>query len=287
MIEIITVKFSDNGRKYYFDPAGKQYKAGERVVVRTANGPALGVISDPNHNVEESEIVGQLQIVLRKVTEADLLKEKENHELEKKALFICEEKVAELGLEMKITRVEYSFERDKITFFFTADGRVDFRELVRLLAAHFHTRIELRQIGVRDEARMIGGIGICGRPYCCKQFLDSFVPVSIKMAKVQGLSLNPTKISGSCGRLMCCLQYEQDSYEYLTSLTPSVGSTVKTPDGIGTVTEVNLVSGNLFVRLNDSESAPVKYHRDNVKRISSDRRPTKKSNKDDMDEKND
>ncbi len=287
MTEIITVKFSDNGRKYYFSPEGKTYKSGERVVVRTANGLALGTVSDSNHSVDESEIVGQLQIVMRKANEADFQKEKENHELEKTALVICEEKVAELGLEMKMTRVEYSFERDKITFFFTADGRVDFRELVRLLAAHFHTRIELRQIGVRDEARMVGGIGICGRPYCCKQFLDSFVPVSIKMAKVQGLSLNPTKISGSCGRLMCCLQYEQDSYEYLNSLTPSVGSTVKTPDGIGTVTEVNLVSGNLFVRLNDSEAAPVKYHRDNVKRIHSDKKPFKKPSKEDNVEKSD
>lgn len=281
MTEIITVKFSDNGRKYHFNPNGKKYNVSDRVVVRTANGLALGTVSDSNHSIDESEIVGQLQIVMRKASEEDLLKEEENRELEQNALAICEEKVALLGLEMKMTRVEYSFERDKITFFFTADGRVDFRELVRLLAAHFHTRIELRQIGVRDEARMVGGIGICGRPYCCKQFLDSFVPVSIKMAKVQGLSLNPTKISGSCGRLMCCLQYEQDSYEYLASLTPSVGSTVKTPDGIGTVTEVNLVSGNLFVRLNDSEAAPVKYHRDNVKRISSDRRTNPKTQKND------
>lgn len=281
MTEIITVKFSDNGRKYHFDPNGKKYNVSDRVVVRTANGLALGTVSDSNHSIDESEIVGQLQIVMRKASEEDLLKEEENRELEQNALAICEEKVALLGLEMKMTRVEYSFERDKITFFFTADGRVDFRELVRLLAAHFHTRIELRQIGVRDEARMVGGIGICGRPYCCKQFLDSFVPVSIKMAKVQGLSLNPTKISGSCGRLMCCLQYEQDSYEYLASLTPSVGSTVKTPDGIGTVTEVNLVSGNLFVRLNDSEAAPIKYHRDNVKRISSDRRTNPKTQKND------
>ncbi|MBE6727605.1 MAG: stage 0 sporulation protein [Ruminococcaceae bacterium] len=281
MTEIITVKFSDNGRKYHFDPNGKKYNVSDRVVVRTANGLALGTVSDSNHSIDESEIVGQLQIVMRKASEEDLLKEEENRELEQNALAICEEKVALLGLEMKMTRVEYSFERDKITFFFTADGRVDFRELVRLLAAHFHTRIELRQIGVRDEARMVGGIGICGRPYCCKQFLDSFVPVSIKMAKVQGLSLNPTKISGSCGRLMCCLQYEQDSYEYLASLTPSVGSTVKTPDGIGIVTEVNLVSGNLFVRLNDSEAAPIKYHRDNVKRISSDRRTNPKTQKND------
>ena len=265
MTEIITVKFSDNGRKYYFSPEGKTYKSGERVVVRTANGLALGTVSDSNHSVDESEIVGQLQIVMRKANEADFQKEKENHELEKTALVICEEKVAELGLEMKMTRVEYSFERDKITFFFTADGRVDFRELVKDLANHFHSRIELRQIGVRDEARMLGGVGICGQEYCCKRFLDDFLPVSIKMAKEQGLSLNPTKIAGSCGRLMCCLNYEQESYEYLTSITPSVGSTVKTEQGVGIVTDVNFITGNLIVKPKDTDGIPYKTNRKYVK----------------------
>ncbi len=276
MVEIITVKFNENGRKYFFDPNGKKYSAGEQVIVKTANGNSVAIVGEGNRMVAEDEIVGQLQVVLRAANAADIKRLEENRELEKKAMEICEERIAELKLDMKLTRVEYSFERDKITFFFTADGRIDFRELVRQLAAKFHTRIELRQIGVRDEARMIGGLGICGRPYCCKQFLDSFVPVSIKMAKVQGLSLNPTKISGSCGRLMCCLQYEQDSYEYLASITPSVGTTVKTPDGIGTVTDVSLVSGNLFVKLNDSESSPRKYNRKDVKRLNNDRRPPRK-----------
>ncbi len=280
MVEIISVKFNENGRKYYFDPAGKKYNAGEQVIVKTSNGTAIAIVGEGNRLVDEGEIVGQLQSVLRVANQADHKRLEENRELEKSALEICEEKVEELGLDMKMTRVEYSFDRDKITFFFTADGRIDFRELVRQLAAKFHTRIELRQIGVRDEARMIGGLGICGRPYCCKQFLDSFVPVSIKMAKVQGLSLNPTKISGSCGRLMCCLQYEQDSYEYLSSITPAVGATVKTPDGVGTVTDVSLVSGNLFVKLNDSETPPRKYSRKEVKRVGGDRRPPRKKDKD-------
>ena len=176
--------------------------------------------------------------------------------------------IASLKLDMKLVSVEYSFDSNKIVFFFTSDGRVDFRELVKNLASHFHTRIELRQIGVRDEAKMLGGIGICGQPYCCKRFLNDFQPVSIKMAKEQGLSLNPTKISGSCGRLMCCLNYEQDAYEYLNSFTPNVGSTVKTAEGLATVTDVNLITGNLFVKLIDSDTIPFKVHRDEVRLIS-------------------
>ena len=169
---------------------------------------------------------------------------------------------------MKLTKVEYSFDGSKITFLFTADGRIDFRVLVKVLAAHFHTRIELRQIGVRDEARMLGGIGICGQPYCCKQFLSDFQPVSIKMAKEQGLSLNPTKISGSCGRLMCCLKYEQDSYEHLISITPGIGATVKTENGVGIVSDVNLITGNLIVRPKDEDGIPYKTHRSKVKLLS-------------------
>ena len=176
--------------------------------------------------------------------------------------------IAEHGLDMKLVSVEYSFDSNKIVFFFTSDGRVDFRELVKNLASRFHTRIELRQIGVRDEAKMLGGIGICGQPYCCKRFLSDFQPVSIKMAKEQGLSLNPTKISGSCGRLMCCLNYEQDAYEYLNSFTPNVGATVKTKEGLATVTDVNLITGNLLVKLIDSDTIPFKVHRDEVKLIS-------------------
>ena len=179
---------------------------------------------------------------------------------------------------MKLVEVEYSFDGGKAVFFFTSDGRVDFRELVKDLASRFHTRIELRQIGVRDEAKMLGGIGICGQPYCCKQFLSDFQPVSIKMAKEQGLSLNPTKISGSCGRLMCCLKYEQDAYEYLNSFTPHVGTTVKTENGTGVVTDVNLITGNLYVKPLDSDSIPFKTHRDNVKIISSGKKRPKTDN---------
>ena len=179
---------------------------------------------------------------------------------------------------MKLVEVEYSFDGTKIIFFFTSDGRVDFRELVKDLASKFHTRIELRQIGVRDEAKMLGGIGICGQPYCCKQFLSDFQPVSIKMAKEQGLSLNPTKISGSCGRLMCCLKYEQDAYEYLNSFTPHVGATVKTENGTGVVTDVNLITGNLYVKPLDSDLMPFKTHRDNVKVLNNGKKKPKSDN---------
>ena len=206
--------------------------------------------------------------MLRKATERDFKKLEENKKKEAEAFKICEELIIYHKLDMKLVEVEYSFDANKIVFFFTSDGRVDFRELVKDLAARFHTRIELRQIGVRDEARMLGGLGICGQPYCCKRFLNDFQPVSIKMAKEQGLSLNPTKISGSCGRLMCCLKYEQDAYEYLNSLTPNVGATVKTADGLAVVTDVNLITGNLLVKLTDSDSMPFKVHRDDVKLVS-------------------
>lgn len=272
MKKIITVKFRSDGRGYYFDPESVVAQPGDRVIVETANGLGIGTVSEGIHEVDEKEIVSPLKKVLRVADEKDLKRVEENHRREKEAFKVCESKINELKLEMKLVEVEYAFDGGKITFFFTADGRVDFRELVKLLAAHFHTRIELRQIGVRDKARMLGGLGICGQPFCCKRFLDNFQPVSIKMAKEQGLPINPTNISGSCGRLMCCLKYEQNSYEYLATVTPPVGSTVKTPDGVGTVTDANFISGNLLVRINDSEAAPVKYHRDKVKLISR-RRP--------------
>ena len=268
MKKVISIKFKSDGRAYFFDPNGISANIGDQIVVETANGLGVGVVSEGIHDVEDSEIVSPLKKVLRKVNEKDLKRIEENHRLEKEALAVCNTKILELGLEMKLVEVEYSFDGSKITFFFTADGRVDFRELVKLLAAHFHTRIELRQIGVRDKARMLGGLGLCGQPFCCKRFLDNFQPVSIKMAKEQGLPINPANISGSCGRLMCCLKYEQNSYDYLATITPSVGSTVKTPDGVGVVVDVNMISGNLLVRLNDSEAAPIKIHRDNVKILS-------------------
>ncbi len=268
MTEIISVKFKENGRAYSFDPAGIKAEQGEYVIVETQNGIEIGTVSTANHEVPKEAIVKPLKKVIRKATEKDMARREDNKRKEKEAFGICEELILAHKLDMKLVEVEYSFDANKIVFFFTSDGRVDFRELVKDLASRFHTRIELRQIGVRDEAKMLGGLGICGRPYCCKQFLSDFQPVSIKMAKEQGLSLNPTKISGSCGRLMCCLKYEQDAYEYLNSLTPSVGSTVKTPEGNATVVDVNLITGYLTVRLSDSDSLPFKIHRDEVKPLS-------------------
>lgn len=268
MTEVISVKFKDGGRAYFFDPDGITVDVGDSVIVGTQNGNEFGTVSEANHTVEDGAIVKPLRKMLRKATERDFKKLEENKKKEAEALKICEELIISHKLDMKLVEVEYSFDANKIVFFFTSDGRVDFRELVKDLAARFHTRIELRQIGVRDEARMLGGLGICGQPYCCKRFLNDFQPVSIKMAKEQGLSLNPTKISGSCGRLMCCLKYEQDAYEYLNSLTPNVGATVKTADGLATVTDVNLITGNLLVKLVDSDSIPFKVHRDDVKLVS-------------------
>ena len=279
MTEVVSVKFKDGGREYYFDPDGITLSAGENVIVETQNGIEFGTVSVANHEVEDSTIVKPLKKLLRRATEKDIKKVAENRKKQDEAFGICEELIAQHQLDMKLVEVEYSFDSNKIVFFFTSDGRVDFRELVKDLAARFHTRIELRQIGVRDEAKLLGGLGICGQPYCCKQFLSDFQPVSIKMAKEQGLSLNPTKISGSCGRLMCCLKYEQDAYEYLNSLTPNVGATVQTDEGLAVVTDVNVITGNLFVKLIDSDSIPFKVHRDDVKLISrSKKRPKEQKN---------
>lgn len=268
MTEVVSVKFKEGGKAYYFDPSGIGFSSGDKVIIETANGVSFGFVSQKNHKVEDEAVIPPFKKIIRKANERDFKRLEENKQREAEAFKICEKKIAEHKLVMKLVEVEYSFDGSKITFFFTADGRVDFRELVKDLAAQFHTRIELRQIGVRDEARMLGGLGICGQPYCCKRFLDDFQPVSIKMAKEQGLSLNPTKISGSCGRLMCCLKYEQNSYEHLMSVTPGLGATVKTPEGIGTVVDVNLITGNLFVKPKDSEAIPYKIHRDKVKLVS-------------------
>lgn len=268
MTEVISVKFRDGGKAYFFDPAGHTVEINEKVIVETQSGREMGTVSEGNHSVEDDCIVKPLCKMIRIANDNDFKKLEENKEKETQALGICEQMVLRHKLEMKLVDVEYSFDGSRIVFYFTADGRVDFRELVKDLAAHFHTRIELRQIGVRDEAKMLGGIGICGQPYCCKRFLNDFQTVSIKMAKEQGLSLNPTKVSGSCGRLMCCLKYEQDAYEHLNSITPNVGATVKTRDGMATVTDVNLITGNLIVKLTDSDSIPFKVNRKDVKLIS-------------------
>ncbi|MGN1169347.1 MAG: stage 0 sporulation family protein, partial [Acutalibacteraceae bacterium] len=215
MSEVVGVRFKEVGKVYYFDPDGLKLKKGDRVIVETARGVECGEIAMDNRDVSEDEIVKPLKKLLRVATQEDLDRVAENKKKEKSAFEICEKKIAKHKLDMKLVDIEYTFDNSKILFYFTADGRVDFRELVKDLAGVFHTRIELRQIGVRDESKMLGGIGICGRPFCCGTFLGDFQPVTVKMAKEQGLSLNPTKISGTCGRLMCCLKYEQDAYEHL------------------------------------------------------------------------
>ena len=265
MTEIIAIKFKKDGRVYYFDPAGMTFHDGERVVVETSKGVECGIASGENRNVPDSQIVAPLKKVLRPANAADLKRVEENEKKALAALDYCEEQIQKLGLDMKLIDTEISFDSGKMLFFFTSDGRVDFRELVKILAANYKTRIELRQIGVRDEAKLLGGLGICGQPFCCSRYLDNFQPVSIKMAKEQGLSLNPVKISGSCGRLMCCLKYEQDAYEYLNSITPQPGSIVKTPDGEGIVHDVNLLSGMLLVKMGDDNAVIQKIHKDKVK----------------------
>ena len=264
MSEVISIKFKPDGKEYYFDPNGKKYNEGEAVIVTTSKGTECATVSRTNHHVAENLIVKPLCKVERKADSADLKKIEQNKEKAKNAFSVCEKKIIEHNLDMKLVDVEISFDSNKMTFCFTSDGRVDFRELVKDLASTFHTRIELRQIGVRDEAKMLGGLGICGQPFCCSRFLDDFQPVSIKMAKEQGLSLNPTKISGCCGRLMCCLKYEQDAYEHLIKTTPKKGSTVITEDGEGTVLDVNLLKGNLIIRVGE-DGIPTKYHKSQVK----------------------
>ena len=221
-----------------------------------------------NRDVSEEEIVKPLKKLVRVATDEDIDKVKENKKKEKEAFEICEKKILKHGLDMKLVDIEYTFDNSKILFYFTADGRVDFRELVKDLASVFHTRIELRQIGVRDESKMLGGIGICGRPFCCSSFLGDFQPVTVKMAKEQGLSLNPTKISGTCGRLMCCLKYEQNAYDHLLRITPKTGAIVETPEGRGKVVDVNLLRGIVKVQLDKkADAAPAAYDRRDVKVI--------------------
>ena len=268
MAEVVGVRFKEVGKVYYFDPDGHTLKKGDKVIVETARGIECGEIAMDNRDVNEDEIVKPLKKLLRIATEEDLKKVEENKEKEKKAFEICEKKIAKHKIDMKLVDIEYTFDNSKILFYFTADGRVDFRELVKDLASVFHTRIELRQIGVRDESKMLGGIGICGRPFCCGSFLGDFQPVTVKMAKEQGLSLNPTKISGVCGRLMCCLKYEQDAYEHLLRITPKVGAIVETPEGRGKVVDVNLLRGNLKVQLDRrADAAPASFHRKDIKII--------------------
>ena len=252
MIDVVSIKFKNRGKSYFFSPNGLQIKSGDKVIVETAKGLEIADCSHGNHSVEDTAVVLPLRPVVRIATADDLRVAELNKKREKEAFKICQQKIEEHGLDMKLVDVECNFEGNKTMFFFTSDGRVDFRELVKDLAGIFRNRIELRQIGVRDEAKMIGGIGICGRPYCCNQFLDEFQPVSTKMAKIQSLSLNPTKISGSCGRLMCCLHYEQEAYEELIKKVPKQGAFVETKDGYGTAVQVNLLRQTVKVRLDES-----------------------------------
>lgn len=260
MVKVVSVRFKENGKVYFFDPAGLDIQRGSYVIVDTARGLECGYAVQGSHDESSEKIVKPLKAVERVATKQDIEKMKQNRLDEKKAFDICLEKIEKHKLEMKLIDVEYTFDRSKVLFYFTADGRVDFRELVKELASIFRTRIELRQIGVRDESKLMGGVGVCGQPFCCSRFLSDFTPVSIKMAKEQGLSLNPTKISGCCGRLMCCLSYEQNVYEHLNKLTPSIGSYVKTADGNGIVVEVSLLASKLKVSLDKNrDGAPKEY----------------------------
>ncbi|NLX63620.1 MAG: stage 0 sporulation family protein [Clostridiaceae bacterium] len=266
MVKVVGVRFRTAGKIYYFDPCDLDLKIGDKVIVETARGIECGTIVVANQEVVDEEVVAPLKNVIRKADENDLKQVEENKKKEAEAFKICLEKIKKHELEMKLIDVEYTFDNNKILFYFTADGRVDFRELVKDLASVFRTRIELRQIGVRDEAKMIGGLGPCGRALCCCTHLSEFHPVSIKMAKEQSLSLNPAKISGTCGRLMCCLKYEQETYEYLLNRTPKVDAIVETPLGQGVVVQVNLLKGMVKVKLDNEQITDiVDYSVDDIK----------------------
>ena len=261
MTEVISVKFKNRGKSYFFAPNGKDVKAGQQVIVETSKGLEIADCFRGNHMVEDTAVIQPLRPVVRLATRDDLRVAEINKQREKEAFDICRRKIEEHGLDMKLVDVECNFEGNKTMFFFTSDGRVDFRELVKDLAGIFRNRIELRQIGVRDEAKMLGGLGICGRPFCCSQFIDEFQPVSTKMAKVQSMSLNPGKISGSCGRLMCCLRYEQEAYEDLMRSVPKQGAFVETPSGYGVVTQVNLLRQMVKVKLDGEGDDMIKTYR--------------------------
>ena len=262
MTKVIGVRFKANGKSYYFSPGDLELQQGDHVIVETARGTECGEVAKGPHDVPDSSVVKPLKTVTRMADAVDVRRMQQNRADEKRAFSVCEERIAKHKLDMKLVDVEYTLDRNKILFYFTADGRIDFRDLVKDLAGVFRTRIELRQIGVRDESKMLGGLGICGQPFCCSRFLRDFQPVSIKMAKEQGLSLNPAKISGSCGRLMCCLAYEQPAYEYLNRITPGVGSIVKTPEGVGAVVETNVISGTLRVRMDPPATGFKTFHKD-------------------------
>lgn len=260
MVKVVGIRFKKAGKIYFFDPGEFHIDADSNVIVETARGIEFGHVVVPNREVTEEEIVAPLKKVIRIATDEDIRHAEENKRKETEALNVCMQKIREHNLDMKLIDVEYTFDNNKVLFYFTADGRVDFRELVKDLAAVFKTRIELRQIGVRDEAKMLGGLGVCGRVLCCKSFLGEFQPVSIKMAKEQGLSLNPTKISGTCGRLMCCLKYEQEAYEDLLDRVPKSGAVVDTPEGQGVIMEVSLLKEIVKVKLDKGNETDLRIY---------------------------
>ncbi len=273
MKKIVAVRFKNAGKSYYFDPLHFDIKRGDNVIVETSRGIEFGTAVSDIREIEDEELRSNLKGVIRLANEQDIKKHEDNKHRQDEAFKICQEKIKAHKLAMKLIEVEYTFDGSKILFYFTADGRIDFRELVKDLANVFHTRIELRQIGVRDESKSMGSIGVCGRSLCCSQWLDEFVPVSIKMAKEQGLSLNPSKISGACGRLMCCLKYEQDVYEELIRRMPKPEQQVKTPDGTGTVISVSLLKGIVRVATEDGTEKTVRdYNADEIKPIKGRRR---------------
>ncbi len=280
-VEVVGVNFREAGKIYYFAPGGYILSVGDRVIVDTARGVEIGTVKLANKTMPSSKIVTPLKAITRTATKDDLIKDEKNRKAEAEAAVICKNKIAAHGLEMSLVDVEYTFDNSKLLFYFTCESRVDFRELVKDLAATFRTRIELRQIGIRDEAKMMGGLGICGRKFCCANFLTDFVQVSIKMAKEQNFSLNSAKVSGACGRLMCCLRYEHETYEEAIARTPQNGSVVMTEDGRGVVVETKPLAAMIKVRLTDKDKDVTKiYEVENVKVLS---RPGKKE-KDDDDE---
>ena len=283
MVKIVGVRFRNAGKVYYFDPKGYKIKAGDHVIVETARGVEYGSVVGGVRNVPDDTIVQPLKAVIRVATPEDDVRAQRNRDKEKDALKICQEKIIKHGLEMKLIDAEYTFDNNKVLFYFTADGRIDFRELVKDLAAVFKMRIELRQIGVRDETKILGGVGICGRALCCHSYLSEFIPVSIKMAKEQNLSLNPTKISGTCGRLMCCLKNEEETYRYLNSKLPNVGDHVTTDDGLkGEVASVNVLRQmvKVIVFLDNDEKDIREYKAEQLRF-----RPRKKKDKEKLDKK--
>ncbi len=261
LVEIIGINFREAGKIYYFAPGQYKLEVGQRVIVDTSRGVEIGTVKVANKNVPVSEIVPPLKNIIRPATAEDIEKDIKNHQAEMDAAIICKKKIAAHGLEMSLVAVEYTFDNSKLIFYFTCESRVDFRELVKDLASTFRTRIELRQIGIRDEAKMMGGLGVCGRKYCCAGFLTDFVQVSIKMAKEQNFSLNSSKVSGACGRLMCCLRYEHEVYEEAIKVTPPVNSVVKTNDGVGVVIETKPLAGQIKVKLNDNDKDAPKFYK--------------------------